>query len=49
MQRPCNSWANFDIETYLSSPTSTYSGNEEIVPKEKKEEKHPKPGKMVRL
>jgi hypothetical protein len=29
------------FETYLSSPTSTYGGNEEIVPKEKKEEKHP--------
>ena len=42
--------ANFDTETYLSSPTSTYGGNEEIVLKGKKEEKkHPNQVKMVRL
>ena len=38
--------ANFDTETYLSSPTSTYGGNEEIVLKGKKGgKKAPKPGK----
>ncbi len=38
--------ANFDTETYLSSPTSTYGGNEEIVLKGKKgSRKAPKPGK----
>jgi hypothetical protein len=36
--------ANFDTETYLSSPT-LYGGNEEIVLKGKKEEKSTKPGK----
>ena len=38
--------ANFDTETYLSSPTSTYGGNEEIVLKGKKgSKKAPKAGK----
>ena len=38
--------ANFDTETYLSSPTSTYGGNEEIVLKGKKGgKKAPKAGK----
>ena len=38
--------ANFDTETYLSSPTSTYGGNEEIVLKGKKgSRKAPKAGK----
>ena len=38
--------SNFDTETYLTSPTSTYGGNEEIVLKEgKKGKKAPKAGK----
>ena len=38
--------SNFDTETYLSSPTSTYGGNEEIVLKGRKgSRKTPKAGK----
>jgi len=38
--------SNFDTETYLSSPTSTYGGNEDIVLKGKKgSRKTPKAGK----